>query len=236
MWEACGEARNSTAAAMSQGSPSRRIAMRSTSARWPASPLRSHCRSVSGLQRTKPGATALTVMPCWPSSCASWRTRPSCAGFAVAQLWMPVRLTPSPAPEEITTMRPARLRFITGITARAARKAPLTLTSWIASHAASLASSTGFGDCPRTPPATWTRMSGSPAVAISFGQASASVTSSRCRATEGGIAASFWTRMSVATTAAPRSPKAVAIAAPIPCAAPVPSTRWPPKLIASRPV
>ena len=51
---------------------------------WPASPIASHCRSVVGLERTKPGATLLTVMPNGPSSCASWRVRPICPALALA--------------------------------------------------------------------------------------------------------------------------------------------------------
>ena len=91
--------------------------MRSTSSRWPAAPYDSHCFSVVGLERTNPGAMLLTVIPQGPSSCASWRVRPIYAAFADAYAWMPVRLTPSPAPLEMLTMRPARAAFIPGATA-----------------------------------------------------------------------------------------------------------------------
>ena len=47
---------------MSSGEPSRFSAMFWMSRCWPSSPIASHCRSVVGLERTKPGATLLTVM------------------------------------------------------------------------------------------------------------------------------------------------------------------------------
>ena len=86
--------------------------MLSTSAACPSGPYDSHCRSVVGLERTKPGAMLLTVMPHGPSSCASCRVRPICAALADAYAWMPVRLTPRPAPLEMLTMRPKRAAFM----------------------------------------------------------------------------------------------------------------------------
>ena len=47
----------------------------------PAAPSASHCRSVVGFERTKPGATVLTVMPKGPSSWASCRVSPIWPGL-----------------------------------------------------------------------------------------------------------------------------------------------------------
>jgi hypothetical protein len=68
-----GEARNTTALAMSSGSPMRpiiaRAAKRSSVPGQSAAPRPRCVMSVL----TKPGATAFTVMPCWPSSRAKRR-------------------------------------------------------------------------------------------------------------------------------------------------------------------
>src|SRR6185437_6910674 len=114
---ASSDAKKRTPCVMSSVVPSRLTAMRSTSSRWPASPYASHCRSVAGLERTKPGAMLLTVIPHGPSSWASWRVSPICAAFADAYAWIPVRLTPRPAPLEMLTIRPERAAFIPGATA-----------------------------------------------------------------------------------------------------------------------
>src|ERR1043166_4760920 len=90
--------------------------MCSMSSRSPSVPYDSHYLSAVGFQRTKPGAMLLTVIPHGPSSCASWRVSPICAALADAYAWMPVRLTPSPAPLEMLMMRPARAAFILGAT------------------------------------------------------------------------------------------------------------------------
>src|SRR4029079_14127954 len=94
------DAKKRTPYAMSCGVPRRLSAIRSISARCPSGPYDSHWRSVVGLDRTNPGAMLLTVIPHGPSSCASCRVSPINAAFADAYAWMPVRLTPSPAPLE----------------------------------------------------------------------------------------------------------------------------------------
>src|SRR5262245_25628638 len=111
------EAKNSTPCAMSAGVPRRLRAIRSTSARCPSSPYDCHCRSVVAFDRTNPGAMLLTVIPHGPSSCASCRVSPIWAAFAAAYAWIPVRLTPSPAPLEMLTIRPFPAAFIAGATA-----------------------------------------------------------------------------------------------------------------------
>ena len=67
---------------MSCAVPRRLIAIRSTNALCPSSPYPAHCFSDAALERTKPGATLLTVIPNGPSSCASCRVKPTTACFA----------------------------------------------------------------------------------------------------------------------------------------------------------
>ena len=67
---------------MSCGVPWRFMAIRSTSALCSSSPYPAHCFSDAALERTKPGATLLTVIPNGPSSCASCRVKPTTACFA----------------------------------------------------------------------------------------------------------------------------------------------------------
>jgi hypothetical protein len=52
---------------MSSGCPKRLRGMLSTSRCWRSSPIACHCASESGFERTSPGATLFTVMPCGPS-------------------------------------------------------------------------------------------------------------------------------------------------------------------------
>jgi selenocysteine lyase/cysteine desulfurase len=81
---ACSEAKNITALAISSGDPRRLSAILLSSRCCPSSPMASHCRSVVGLERTKPGATLLTVIPHGPSSCANCRVSPICPALALA--------------------------------------------------------------------------------------------------------------------------------------------------------
>ncbi len=66
-YDAISDTRNTTAFAMSSGCPKRLRGMLSTSRCWRSSPIACHCASESGFERTSPGATLFTVMPCGPS-------------------------------------------------------------------------------------------------------------------------------------------------------------------------
>src|SRR5215472_10462015 len=97
---------------MSCGVPRRLIAIRSTNALCPSSPYPAHCLSEAALERTKPGATLLTVIPNGPSSCPSCRVKPTTACFAEQYAWMPVSEGPRPAPELMLIIRPLPARFM----------------------------------------------------------------------------------------------------------------------------
>ena len=67
---------------MSYAVPRCFMAIRSSNPLCPSSPYPAHCFSDAALERTKPGATLLTVIPNGPSSCASCRVKPTTACFA----------------------------------------------------------------------------------------------------------------------------------------------------------
>src|SRR3984893_14141876 len=113
MYEAAGEAKKQTAAAISSGVPARPIGVCSPAMR---------SISVDDAVAIHPGATALIVMPSSAVSNATARIIPSIAAFAAPYAAEPRLLTSGPVTDETFTMRPYFLLVITGSTARVIKK------------------------------------------------------------------------------------------------------------------
>jgi hypothetical protein len=153
---------------------------------------------------------------------------PTIACLAAQYAWLPLRAGRKPAPEAMLTMRPYRAFFITGAHACDNQNAPLTLASKIACQSLSLIASIGPRPRPRDPPAPLTRISSRPWAATIAAtvcpHASRSPMSRWCGIAPLSATASRPSKLMSATwTLAPALTSRVAMARPIPCAAPVTS-------------
>ena len=79
---AISDAKNSAALAMSSGCPGRWMKLPSIRLACFSGLIACHCFSLAGLERMKPGAIQLTLIPAGPSSSASCFVSPICACFA----------------------------------------------------------------------------------------------------------------------------------------------------------
>ena len=102
------------------------------------------------------------MIPKGPSSWASWRVSPIWPALAEAYAWMPVRLTPSPAPLEMFTIRPYPASFMAGATAWAVQNEAFRFTATIPCQSPGDTCSSGRPTWPSTPPALFTRTSTRP--------------------------------------------------------------------------
>src|SRR5207249_9159038 len=177
---------------------------------------------------TGPGATALTVMPCFAHSAPRLRVSTAAPAFAAAYAAIP-REPLRPATEVTLMILPARCRIITRPTACEKRNTPVRFVATIASHSDRGRSSSGERI---RYPALLTRISMRPnalrvcatapstcrASPTSHATASARRPSARTRPATGSSAS---LRRLHTTTSAPTRASSTAIARPIPWLAPV---------------